>query len=216
LTQPLQVTTQQPMLDTPHHSMSQDQDPSGNPSSMPGVSPTMKRRNSKRKSAKVSPQSKQTQAHLSAKAVSPQPQMFDKAISPQPQMSTRMLSPQPQSSFFQFTEVDDTGEEQYEEDYLNPSDLLVAGSNDKAVQVEILKSRHHPEIHIQENDDVVDVVEQASKLEASIENSTILNLQNQTDQLQGIIGHIDLELGRLKDLIQDIAVARRNQPDTSK
>ena len=176
----------------------------------------MKRRNSKRKSAKVSPQSKQTQAHLSAKAVSPQPQMFDKAISPQPQMSTRMLSPQPQSSFFQFTEVEDTGEEQYEEDYLNPSDLLVTGSNDKAVQVEILKARHNPEIHIQENDDVVDVVEQASKLEASIENSTILNLQNQTDQLQGIIGHIDLELGRLKDLIQDIAVARRNQPDTSK
>ena len=174
----------------------------------------MKRRNSKRKSAKVSPQSNQTQAHLSAKAVSPQPQMFDKAISPQPQMSTRMLSPQPQSSFFQFTEVEDTGEE--EEDYLAPSDLLVTGSNDKAVQVEILKARHHPEIHIQENDDVVDVVEQASKLEASIENSTILNLQNQTDQLQGIIGHIDLELGRLKDLIQDIAVARRNQPDTSK
>lgn len=178
----------------------------------------MKRRTSvKRKSAKVSPQAKQTQPHLSAKAVSPQPpQMFDKAISPQPQMSTRMLSPQPQSSFFQFTEVDDTGEEQYEEDYLAPSDLLVTGSNDKAVQVEILKARHHPEIHIQENDDVVDVVEQASKLEASIENSTILNLQNQTDQLQGIIGHIDLELGRLKDLIQDIAVARRNQPDTSK
>ena len=174
----------------------------------------MKRRNSKRKSAKVSPQSTQTQAHLSAKAVSPQPQMFDKAISPQPQMSTRMLSPQPQSSFFQFTEVEDTGEE--EEDYLAPSDLLVTGSNDKAVQVEILKARHNPEIHIQENDDVVDVVEQASKLEASIENSTILNLQNQTDQLQGIIGHIDLELGRLKDLIQDIAVARRNQPDTSK
>ena len=174
----------------------------------------MKRRNSKRKSAKVSPQSKQTQAHLSAKAVSPQPQMFDKAVSPQPQMSTRMLSPQPQSSFFQFTEVEDTGEE--EEDYLAPSDLLVTGSNDKAVQVEILKARHHPEIHIQENDDVVEVVEQASKLEASIENSTILNLQNQTDQLQGIIGHIDLELGRLKDLIQDIAVARRNQPDTSK
>ena len=177
----------------------------------------MKRRTSvKRKSAKVSPQSQQTQAHLSAKAVSPQPQMFDKAISPQPQMSTRMLSPQPQSSFFQFTEVDDAGEEQYEEDYLNPSDLMVTGSNDKAVQVEILKARHHPEIHIQENDDVVEVVEQASKLEASIENSTILNLQNQTDQLQGIIGHIDLELGRLKDLIQDIAVARRNQPDTSK
>merc|ERR1712008_560317 len=118
-----------------------------------------------------------------------------------------MLSPQPQSSFFQFTEVDDTGEEQYDEDYLNPSDLLVTGPNDKAVQVEILKARHHPEIHIQED---VDVVEQASKLEASIENSTILNLQNQTDQLQGIIGHIDLELGRLKDLIQDIAVARRN------
>merc|ERR1712008_438307 len=172
----------------------------------------MKRRNSKRKSAKVSPQAQQTQAHLSAEAVSPQPQMFDKAISPQPQISTRMMGPQPQSSFFQFTEVDDTGEDQYEEDYLNPSDLLVTGSNDKAVQVEILKARHHPEIHIQE---VVDVVEQASKLEASIENSTILNLQNQTDQLQGIIGHIDLELGRLKDLIQDIAVARRN-PDTSK
>ena len=100
----------------------------------------MKRRNSKRKSAKVSPQSQQTQSHLSAKAVSPQPQMFDKAVSPQPQMSTRMLSPQPQSSFFQFTEVDDTGEEQYEEDYLNPSDLMVTGSNDKAVQVEILKA----------------------------------------------------------------------------
>jgi len=50
---------------------------------------------------------------------------------------------------------------------------------------------------------------------ASIENSSILNLQSQTDQLQNIVSHIDVELGRLKNLVKDIADGK-SQLNTSK
>ena len=133
-------------------------------------------------------------------------------------MSTRMLSPQPHSSLFHYTEVFDTiaPENQYEEATINSADLIkttpeMRQSNDKAIQVDLLKDENGSP---GPSDEVVEIVEQASKLEASIESSAILNLQNQTDQLQAIIVHIDVELNRLRGLVQDIADGR-TQSNTS-
>ena len=169
----------------------------------------MKRRCSvKRKSTTVSPQPKHAQTQLSTGSVSPQPQM-----------STRMLSPQPHSSLFHYTEVFDTiaPEDQYEDATFDSADLIQTTpgthqSNDKAIQVDLLKDENGSP---GPSDEVVEIVKQASKLEASIESSAILNLQNQTDQLQAIIVHIDVELNRLRGLVQDIADGRTQSNNTS-
>ena len=74
----------------------------------------------------------------------------------------------------------------------------------------------HTTLTPDDNEDVYEVVQQASKLEASIENSSILDLQSQTDQLQSVVSHIDLELGRLKALVRDIAEARSRSVSVSR
>ena len=74
----------------------------------------------------------------------------------------------------------------------------------------------HTTLTPDDNEDVYEVVQQASKLEASIENSSILDLQSQTDQLQNVVSHIDLELGRLKALVRGITEARSRSQSVSR
>jgi hypothetical protein len=88
------------------------------------------------------PHAQQLQAQLPSPhgQQSPHGQLSIDRISPQPQMMTRMLSPQPHSSFFQFTEVHDHDDYQYQDDSIMPGDLVrkvseIRTSNDKAVQV---------------------------------------------------------------------------------